>query len=215
MTLVVSGMLWEMSLVMMDLETKSLWSHLLGESMKGKLVGEKLKVIPSVMTDWKSWQAGHPDTTCVVMPRTAANFKRSFLNEGFHHSPLVIGITAGKESRYWRFASLQTETVHNDIFGEQGIPVVAVYDGQSGTAVVYGRNVDGRVLTFHWEDDSLVDKETESTWNLLTGIASSGESAGKSLGPQRGIVSFEHAWNSFHPESTRWQPEDKSTQQEK
>jgi hypothetical protein len=36
LTFCVSGQLWNRSLVMMDLETKSLWSHLLGRGMQGK-----------------------------------------------------------------------------------------------------------------------------------------------------------------------------------
>ena len=37
LTFGVSGMLWNRSLVMYDRETKSLWSHMLGEAMQGRL----------------------------------------------------------------------------------------------------------------------------------------------------------------------------------
>ena len=37
LTLVVSGMLWNRNLVMLDLETESLWSHILGEAKAGVL----------------------------------------------------------------------------------------------------------------------------------------------------------------------------------
>ena len=39
LTLCVSGKLWNRSLIMMDKETDSLWSHLLGEAMAGPLEG--------------------------------------------------------------------------------------------------------------------------------------------------------------------------------
>ena len=46
LTFAVSGMLWKRSLVMVDSETKTLWSHLLGKAMRGKLNFIKgLKVI--------------------------------------------------------------------------------------------------------------------------------------------------------------------------
>ena len=51
LTFSVSGMLWNRSLVMLDQETKSLWSHILGQAMRGPLKGTRLEVIPSTMTD--------------------------------------------------------------------------------------------------------------------------------------------------------------------
>ena len=48
-TLTVSGKLWNRSLVMQDTETKSLWSHILGEAMDGELKGVVLKSLPSDM----------------------------------------------------------------------------------------------------------------------------------------------------------------------
>ena len=45
-TLRVSGMLWKHNLVMQDLETRSLWSHMLGECMAGELKGARLTMLP-------------------------------------------------------------------------------------------------------------------------------------------------------------------------
>ena len=60
-------MLWESSLVMVDSETKTLWSHILGEAMQGPLQGETLEVIPSVMTEWKNWISKYPESTVMFM----------------------------------------------------------------------------------------------------------------------------------------------------
>ena len=43
LTFFVSGMLWQRSLVMQDKETGSLWSHILGEAMRGSLKGTSLE----------------------------------------------------------------------------------------------------------------------------------------------------------------------------
>ena len=51
LTLSVSGMLWNRSLVILDAETKSLWSHILGRAMQGPLEGETLEALPGLMTD--------------------------------------------------------------------------------------------------------------------------------------------------------------------
>ena len=48
LTLSVSGMLWNRSLVILDAETKSLWSHILGRAMRGPLEGETLEVLPGL-----------------------------------------------------------------------------------------------------------------------------------------------------------------------
>jgi hypothetical protein len=60
LTLCVSGQLWNRSLVMLDIETRSLWSHILGEAMAGELKGQLLKPIPSDMVTWAAWKRDHP-----------------------------------------------------------------------------------------------------------------------------------------------------------
>ena len=81
LTFVVSGKLWNRSLVMQDLETKSLWSHILGECMEGELKGQRLEIVPSSMTDWKSWKEQAPETTAVLMSRTSKNYNRDFYKQ--------------------------------------------------------------------------------------------------------------------------------------
>ena len=55
-------MLWRNSLVMMDEETGSLWSHVVGEALQGPLKGKVLKTVPVVQTSWAAWIKQHPDT---------------------------------------------------------------------------------------------------------------------------------------------------------
>ena len=90
LTFQVSGQLWQRSLVMRDLETESLWSHILGECMQGELKGKKLELIPAEMTTWKQWLADHPQTTVLDMSPTAKRFDR----ECFKRMQPVFVITA-------------------------------------------------------------------------------------------------------------------------
>ena len=46
----VTGKLWKASMVMGDQATGSEWSHILGECMQGKLKGQKLAAVASVIT---------------------------------------------------------------------------------------------------------------------------------------------------------------------
>ena len=75
-TLSVSGKLWDRSLVMQDHETKSLWSHILGEAMNGNLKGAKLKRLPSDMVTWGKWKAAHPNTTALKLKRSSRSYPR-------------------------------------------------------------------------------------------------------------------------------------------
>ena len=66
---------------MYDKETETHWSHILGEAMEGKLLGKKLEVLPSVMTDWKTWSKKHPDSKVLWMSRTSRRFKNKYYQQ--------------------------------------------------------------------------------------------------------------------------------------
>lgn len=201
LTLAVSGKLWANSLVMIDKETSSLWSHLLGESMQGKLTGTVLTQIPSVMTSWKQWKKRYRRSTVVKFSKTSFMYR---MLEFDASEKMLIGLAENGLSRAWRLHKLKLQPVVNEDFGTR--PIVVAYSKEMGTTVLYGRRVGDRILTFHWVDGKLMDMETKSIWNLLSGEATSGSLKGKRLPRLPGTVSFAHAWRSFHPESTYWQP---------
>ena len=62
-TFQVSGMLWRNSLVMIDRETETWWSHITGRALQGPHRGAQLQVLDSVQTSWKQWFTMHPETT--------------------------------------------------------------------------------------------------------------------------------------------------------
>ena len=190
---------------MLDSETNSEWSHLLGEAMAGPLVGEVLDVIPSMITDWKTWKAEHPDTTALLMQRTADKFR----NDVYGNNPnanWVLGYREEKQSRYWTFRDLVKQTVVNDQFADRQLLVL--FDTTSSTALIYDRLIDGKPLTFERrEDGKLFDHETGSQWHDLSGKAVSGKLAGTQLNRMPAIVSYLRPWQQFHPTSTAWTPE--------
>lgn len=211
LTLAVSGKLWDSSLVMVDRETQTLWSHLLGRAMRGPLIDSELRAIPSVMTDWKSWRASHPETTVVKMSRTVTNYRRGVM-QGGELSNVLIGMARGEEARAWPFRELRkvkvvNETVFADGDGSGGVAVVVAYDESRGTAVIYRRKVNGRLLTFRLSEGGMLrDNETGSQWELLTGTARTGELKGQRLAAANGVISFELPWHTFYPKTKFWQP---------
>ena len=201
LTLAVSGLLWEHSLVMIDKETQSYWSQLLGQSMRGKLTGSVLKTIPSVMTDWESWHRRYPASTAAVMSRTAQEYRSK---QHTSDELLLIALALNGQSRAWKLQSLRDHPVVNDRLGDVGVLVVR--DTSSGTAVLHGRRVGRRNLSFEWKDGTLIDRETGSAWDLITGEAVHGPLTSSRLPVLPGMISYSHAWMVFHPESTYWKP---------
>ena len=56
-------------LTMIDRETNSVWTHLDGRSITGKLQGARMELIPMLHITWGEWKESHPDTM-VLSPET-------------------------------------------------------------------------------------------------------------------------------------------------
>lgn len=194
-------MLWQSSLVMYDVETGSLWSHLLGEAMSGPLKGAVLEQLPSVMTDWATWKAKHPQTTVINLSRTSREYRRSFYRDP---AQFVLGIADGEAALAWRFDLLQRAVVWNDTW--DGTPVVVFFDAGNSTARLFDRRLGGRTLVFEWQDARIRDRQTRSVWDGVTGRATDGLLAEKHLKPLTAIVSYTRAWKVFHPTTTIRRP---------
>lgn len=67
-----------------------------------------------------------------------------------------------------------------------------------GTAAVFDATLDGRHLTFAWQNGAFVDQPTGSRWTIL-GRASAGPLQGKQLVPIPHVVPFWFAWAAFRP----------------
>lgn len=74
-----------------------------------------------------------------------------------------------------------------------------------GTANAYSRVLEGRELSFSYENGRILDQETSSAWNVL-GQAVDGELAGKTLNPVVAINHFWFSWAAFRPDTRIYQP---------
>jgi len=74
-----------------------------------------------------------------------------------------------------------------------------------GSATVYLRALDGQHLTFTLNGATFMDKETDSTWDIL-GRATSGPLMGKTLTSVVATNSFWFAWAAYHPDTRVYQP---------
>lgn len=197
-TLQVSGMLWQRSLVMRDLETGSLWSHLLGKSMQGKLKGIQLKMLPAAITTWSDWKTRHPQTTLLALPRTAQRFRENIWNTP---KRFVYGIQlgAGQPAPAIAIALLQEKHFHQIKAGNQAILVTYSHNGNRVQA--FDCELDG--TTYHFTSRAkglLTDQASRSYWDPVTGKCVEGKLQGKQLKPIPGTISYRKAWVTFYPE---------------
>ncbi len=204
LTLGVSGMLWQSSVVLYDQETRSLWSHILGQAKAGPLRGTRLRQIPSVITTWKRWKQAHPQTTVGYLPPTAKRFRRQFLQ--VPRRVFVIALRRGKAARAWslRDLALRQDPCLNETW--QGEPLVVVLDPKSYTARVFSRCVGSRVLEFYWQGERWLDRQSGTGWDPVTGRGLEGPLRGAQLRQLEGFLSYSRIWAQFHPQSQFWPP---------
>ena len=123
----------------------------------------------------------------------------------------VVTVSLGGEDVAIPFSTLAARRVITDTVGGQ--PVVVFWQGGTASALdqaeiassrdvgasgAYKPEVDGRRLTFSWEDDAFVDRETGSRWSVL-GQATAGPLQGKHLTSVVHANHFWFAWAAFKP----------------
>lgn len=66
-----SGLLYRSNKLMLDRETRTLWSNLTGEAVLGRLAAGpvRLPVLPLALTTWGEWRSRHPETTVLALDR--------------------------------------------------------------------------------------------------------------------------------------------------
>jgi len=231
LTFGVSGKLHANSLIMYDHQTDSLWSHLVGQAVVGPKKGASIKPLESVFTTWDRWRERHPRTKVLSTGRplfvalrdeyesyyqsaqtgivpTRRNDQRIYPKE------FVLGVAFDGRAYAYPFSALSQAGVVNDEL--EGIPVVVVFDKASATGVMFRRDLDGRMLSFTkprvgGDAVLVVDNETGSVWDGLTGKALKGELKGQQL---RGIPvtpSFWFGWVDHYPDTKLYQPKKSSS----
>ena len=218
------------NLVMYDRETDSLWSQFLGEAISGPLKGTKLELIPSQITASGNWLEENPDTLYLdtgpfitgrfgfpgdPYARYYGDTKAGVLGESnpdtrLHKKELVVGVVGEETVRGYAERHLQLHGVLNDAL--DGRDILVTMDGESAVVAVFDRGVDGTALLFEptEEPGRMVDRQTGSTWDRVSGRALSGDLAGAQLQPIRFVESFWFAWTDFYPETELYKPPPRS-----
>lgn len=217
----VSGKLIRNVLVMYDRQTNTLWSQLIGKAVEGTLTDTELEFLPSWQTTWEDWKALHPDTLALkkgYFGDTDAydRYYRSgqtgvigetYIDERLYAKEFVIGVEQDGIAVAYPYSVLNDQPVVNDKIGKQ--LVLIVFDVHTGNGVVYNREINGQTLTFQLVNNEntledplqLIDEQTGSEWDALSGTAVAGELTGKSLERVKSSHSFWFGWKDFYPDT--------------
>ena len=219
LTFGVSGKLIMNALVMYDHQTETLWSQFLAEAVEGDLQGTKLQFLPGLQTDWATWVELHPDTLALdkggrftrdpyegyYAVEDAGVIGETRQDDRLYVKEYVIGLERDGMARAYPFSVLNDSPIVNDTFRDD--PVLVVFDADSGGGAVFNRDLDGDILTFDLREGSseesllIVDRETETVWEALTGEAIEGLLHGSTLEQIPTTLSFWFGWKDFYPDT--------------
>ncbi|MBE7461874.1 MAG: DUF3179 domain-containing protein [Planctomycetes bacterium] len=196
-----AGKLYKNSFVMYDKDTNSEWVHVTGECAKGIYKGKKLEFLPSKVMRWGEWKKLHPDTL-VMKGQGRDGFMGTFIGTtgraalGFH---LRLGIA----SKLYSFSILESHKVVHDTW--KGIPLVIAFSSSAGAAAAWDARADGQTLRFELRQEIdakmlLIDAQTGSVWDPMTGRCVEGRLNGKNLTPIVGTPILLSRWRNFYPD---------------
>ncbi len=191
------GILYESSFVMYDRKTESLWVHVTGRAVWGRLKGKQLEFFPSTVTTWQQWKAAHPHT--LVLPgHRRGGFMGTYrgLTRPQH---LGLAVVVRFRGKLYPFAALERTPVLNDRF--EDTPLLVYWSKTDGTAVAWRRVAGGRELTFEHRGGGLYDRETGSQWSWLRGEAVAGALKGTRLEAVSHNPILVERFRAFYPDA--------------
>lgn len=221
----VSGYLFHDNLVMYDLGTKTYWSQILGEAIRGAYRGTRLEVLPSQFTTWKAWKEAYPETVVLSAKRLgqdpdqvidpyAAYYQSGALGLSGEEQTdqrqapksLVIGLRVGDRARAYPLEVVaEQQVIHDEL---NGVPLVLVYNSETTSTFAYLRMVSGRVLTFSLDkiNGTLRDLETGTLWDPISGQGLDGELSGERLSRLNATMVYWFAWTGIYPQAEIYIP---------
>ena len=222
---IISGLIFQNNLVMLDEETETLWAQMCSQAGIGDRQGTQLVQIPAIEMLWVAWKARHPNTLVIS---SETGFDRNYARNPYEfyvgndmllfplrdsvdpRRPLkerVLGIPDGGGGGIAipfgeLTGSAETTVIQTEIAGEI---VQVLWDREARAAMAfYPRTTDGADATLRPVGTGFVDQETGSVWNV-EGRAVSGPLAGSSLVAHEGsFVAYWFAWSAFHPLTRIW-----------
>lgn len=217
------GRIYNSNSILIDRNTGSLWSQLLGMAFDGPLAGHGMNILPSYWMTWKNAREIFKDAQVLATPRGGwRNYNRdpygSYLLPGNYYDDErilytmshvdtrmdakthVIGLEVEKNLVAVDINFVREKKVVNFYSGI--VPLVGIYDSRMDVARIFVRNVwEGRTpALFAWHENSIRDLQTRSLWSM-DGRCVDGNLTGAAMDELFGVYAFWFVWGAFHPET--------------
>jgi len=158
---------------MYDRGTQSLWSHITGEAIRGRLKGKRLKMLASMpQIAWKTWRTNYPKTRVLsVQSRSGRQEAKSrdvyadyhasqragvsgmdYTDDRLPNKSLVIGVQVADTYRAYPLALFAETSLINDEV--DGVPLLIFHDKDSFATAVFARALGDTVLTFEMRGEA-------------------------------------------------------------
>ena len=119
------------NLLMVDRETRSVWSQLHGKAISGPRQGQPLEVLPAIQSTWRFWRERHPYTRVMVDSARPGRpyFYRTWIpgqprpqERPVEHNTanLGLGLAVGSDAVFFPFSELdRAAKPYQTVVGEQ------------------------------------------------------------------------------------------------
>jgi hypothetical protein len=214
---------WRNGVMVMRHKDGTLYSCLTGVAFDGPKKGDRLKAVPTLVTDWGHWLKSYPGGVAYKMfekyqpvelsakPNEDSGKSRGQVDKRLPEDKAVLGVVAGKTIRAYPLDEIAKVGLIREEVDEK--PRVVLWYGPTKTAVAY-RPVatppkkDGgkpRSVTLEVGDKAaatlFTDKETGSRWDIA-GRAVEGELKGWTLEWLDGTQVKWFAWSAEYPKTS-------------
>ncbi|MBI5378183.1 MAG: DUF3179 domain-containing protein [Thaumarchaeota archaeon] len=213
-----SGKLYNSNLVMYDRNTDSQWSQALGKAITGELTGYELQRIPFDVVKWSDWKSLYPDTLVLT---TDTGYSRPYGSDpygDYYTDPdilfpvenkddrlppkeIILGFHYGNTYKAYKLHDIESNKVINDKTNNKEILLVSLFPSMVRS---FDRMLDDQILEFEFSNGKIMDKQTNSEWNI-DGLAVSGPLQGKQLSRIVFNPGFWFEWVAFHPDTEVYQ----------
>ncbi len=209
-----SGKLYNSNLVMYDRLSESYWSQGMAKGIVGKYSGYELKRVPFDLVYWKEWKELYPNSLVLSTDTGSTRpygvdpygdyytsseiyFPVEHRDDRLGPKELVMGLEHKNNYKAYKLDDIEKQQVINDSVEEKKVLLLSLHPFMSRA---YDRTLEGKVLEFQLNDNTLIDKQTGSVWNF-DGQAISGQLEGKQLTRIALDPSFWFSWTAFHPDT--------------
>jgi hypothetical protein len=203
-----------------DQTTRSWWRQVNGEAITGPLKGTSLDAIPTEQMTLRAWLAREP-ATLILQPDSTFKDRYKDLkkfDEGTIESNLekrdslswkekswVIGVQIQSQARAYDWNDLVAKRVINDTLART--PIIIALENDTASFHVWRR--DSLQFFLDTTSEQIVDLQTKSVWNW-NGKAVAGPLKDKALPGVQAYQEFWHSWQTFRPQTSRYNLETKN-----